>query len=74
MKLVLLAVVVIFAIPGFVVGQSAKQNGALETEIRRLDHAEAEGLLHKDVVALDCDGSLRSPGSDPPGRASHPLL
>ena len=53
MKLVLLAVVATFAIPGFVVGQSAKQNGALETEIRRLDHAEAEGLLHKDVPALE---------------------
>jgi ketosteroid isomerase-like protein len=53
MKLVLLAVVATFAIPGFVVGQSTKQNGALETEIRRLDHAEAEGLLHKDVAALE---------------------
>jgi ketosteroid isomerase-like protein len=53
MKLVLLAVVATFAIPGFVLGQSAKQNGALETEIRRLDHAEAEGLLHKNVSALE---------------------
>ena len=53
MKLVLLAIVATFAIPGFVVGQSAKQNSALETEIRRLDHAEAEGLLHKDVAALE---------------------
>jgi ketosteroid isomerase-like protein len=53
MQLVLLAVIATFAIPGFVVGQSAKQKGALETEIRRLDHAEAEGLLHKDVPALE---------------------
>ena len=53
MKLVLLAVVATFAISGLVVGQSAKQNGALETEIRRLDHAEAEGLLHKVVPALE---------------------
>jgi len=53
MKLILLAVVATFAIAGLVVGQSAKQNGALETEIRRLDHAEAEGLLHKDVATLE---------------------
>ena len=53
MKLILLAVVATLAIPGLVVGQSAKQNGVLETEIRRLDHAEAVGLLHKDVAALE---------------------
>jgi len=53
MKLVVLAVIATFVIPVFVVGQSAKQNGALETEIRRLDQAEADGLLHKDVPALE---------------------
>ena len=53
MKPMLLAVVVTFAITSLVFGQSAKQTGALETEIRRLDHAEAEGLLHKDVAALE---------------------
>jgi len=53
MKLVLLAIVASFALTGLVAGQRTKQNGALETEIRRLDHAEAEGLLHKDVPALE---------------------
>ena len=53
MKLFLLAVIAAFAVPGLAVGQGAKPNGALETEIRRLDQAEAEGLLHKDVAALE---------------------
>jgi ketosteroid isomerase-like protein len=53
MKSILLAVIAIFAISGLVVGQRAKANGEIETEIRRLDHAEAEGLLHKDVAALE---------------------
>jgi hypothetical protein len=53
MKLILLAIIATFATPGLVVGQNAKPNGALETKIRRLDHAEAEGLLHKDVAALE---------------------
>jgi hypothetical protein len=47
MRLILLAAIVTFAVPGLVFGQSVKQNGALEQEIRRLDVAEAEGLLHK---------------------------
>ena len=51
MKLILLAVIATFAVAGLVLGQSAKPNGALETVIRKLDHAEAEGLLHKDVAA-----------------------
>jgi len=33
--------------------QGADQQGAVETEIRRLDRAEAEGLLHKDIAALE---------------------
>lgn len=53
MKLMTLAVFMTFAMPALVLGQSTKQTGALETEIRRLDHAEAEGLLHKDVAALE---------------------
>ena len=53
MKLILLAVVLSFAIPGLVLGQRAKQKASLEQEIRRLDMAEAEGLLHKDVAALE---------------------
>jgi ketosteroid isomerase-like protein len=33
--------------------QGADQQGAIETEIRRLDRAEADGLLHKDLAALE---------------------
>lgn len=51
MKLILLAVIATLAVPGLVTGQTVK--GAVETEIRKLDHAEAEGLLHKDVAALE---------------------
>jgi hypothetical protein len=53
MRLILLAAVVTFAVPGLVSGQSTKPNEALEQEIRRFDVAEAEGLLHKDVAALE---------------------
>jgi ketosteroid isomerase-like protein len=53
MKLILLAAVVTFVVPGSVLAQSVKQNNALEQEIRRLDMAEADGLLHKDVAALE---------------------
>ena len=42
-----------FALPALVLGQSTKPSAALETEIRRLDHDEAAGLLHKDVAALE---------------------
>jgi ketosteroid isomerase-like protein len=51
MKLLFLAVIAALVVPGLVAGQTAKN--ALETEIRKLDHAEAEGLLHKDVAALE---------------------
>ena len=53
MKLILLAVVVTFGVPSLVSGQTSKQSSALEQEIRRLDVAEAEGLLHKNVAALE---------------------
>ncbi len=53
MKLILLAAVVTFGVPSLVSGQSSKQSSALEQEIRRLDVAEAEGLLHKNVAALE---------------------
>jgi len=33
--------------------QNADQNDPVETEIRRLDRAEAEGLLNKDLAALE---------------------
>ncbi|MCM3901440.1 MAG: nuclear transport factor 2 family protein [Pyrinomonadaceae bacterium] len=53
MKLILLAAVVIFVVPGLLLAQSAKQNDALEQEIRKLDFAEADGLLRKDVAVLE---------------------
>ena len=53
MRLILLAAVMTLAAPGLVVGQRAGKNDALEQEIRKLDVAEAEALLHKDVAALE---------------------
>ncbi len=53
MKLILLAAVVTFVLPVLVLGQSAKQNNKLEQEIRKLDAAEANGLLNKDVAVLE---------------------
>lgn len=53
MRLILLAIVATFFVPDLLVGQSAKQNEALEKEIRTLDRAEADGLLHKDVAFLE---------------------
>jgi hypothetical protein len=38
---------------GIASGQSTDSNAALEREIRRLDHAEANGLLHKDIALLE---------------------
>jgi ketosteroid isomerase-like protein len=51
MKLLFLAVIAALAVPGLVAGQTDKN--ALEAEIRKLDHAEAEGLLRKDVARLE---------------------
>ena len=53
MKQILLAAMVTSVALGLLVGQSAKQNNALEQEIRKLDLAEADGLLHKDVAVLE---------------------
>ena len=52
MKLVVLAMAVIFAAAGFASGQKPKQNNKLEQQIRKLDAAEADGLLNKDVAVL----------------------
>jgi len=49
MRLILLAAVVALAAAGPASGQSGGHSDVLEQEIRRLDVAEAEGLLHKDV-------------------------
>jgi ketosteroid isomerase-like protein len=53
MKLILLAAVVTLFGPNFQSAQSPKQNNALEQEIRKLDLAEADGLLRKDVAVLE---------------------
>ncbi len=53
MKLILLAAVVTFVVPGLMLGQSAKQNNALEQEIRKLDLAQAEAIRRKDFQALE---------------------
>ena len=53
MKLILLATVMAFIFTSSVSGQSAKQNGALEQEIRRLDLAEADAIQHGDFAALN---------------------
>jgi hypothetical protein len=56
MKLILLiltATVVTLALPSLVLAQGTEQNDALEREIRRLDLAEANGLLLKDVAVLE---------------------
>lgn len=38
---------------GCATAQSTNENDAVEKEIRRLDSAEADGLLHKDVAVLE---------------------
>ena len=53
MRLILLAAVLTLAVPGLVFGQSTGKSEALEEEIRKLDAAEAEALLHKNVAALE---------------------
>lgn len=53
MRLILLAAVLALTLPGLVLGQNSGKSDALELEIRKLDAAEAEALLHKDVAALE---------------------
>jgi ketosteroid isomerase-like protein len=38
---------------GWAAAPGAMQNDAVEREIRRLDRAEADGLLHKNIAALE---------------------
>ncbi len=52
MKLILLAAAFTFAISGSVSGQSAKQSGALEQEIRKLEQAQVDALLRDDLAAM----------------------
>lgn len=51
MKFILLITILIFA-TGLIYGQNAKQNDTLEQEIRKLDLAHAEAILHRDAEAL----------------------
>jgi uncharacterized protein (TIGR02246 family) len=53
MKLILLITAVSIVAAGLAVGQDAKQDAALEQEIRKLDLAEAKAILQKDFQALD---------------------
>jgi len=53
MKLILLATVAAVFLVGLVSAQTAKKNEALGQEIRKLDQAEADALLRKDVPALE---------------------
>ncbi len=39
--------------PTAAAAQTTQDNAAVEAEIRRLDRAEADGLLHKDIPALE---------------------
>jgi ketosteroid isomerase-like protein len=53
MKLFLVLAAITVLVPSLASGQSAKQNAAIEREIRKLDRAEADGLLRKDVGVLE---------------------
>jgi len=53
MKLILLVTAVIIFATSLAAAQSAKQNDALEQEIRKLDSAEADAVLRSDLTALD---------------------
>jgi hypothetical protein len=46
-------IVMALAWAGIASGQSTDSNAALEREIRSLDDAEADGLLHKDITLLE---------------------
>ena len=53
MRLILLAVILTVLVPGLVSAQSAKQKGAIEQEVRRLDLAHADAILRGDLAELD---------------------
>jgi len=68
MKLILLATAIAIFATGLVSGQSAKQNNALEQEIRKLDMAEADAVLRGDLPALEKlwaeDFTVNNPGNE----------
>lgn len=53
MRIILLAALITFVAPDLSSAQGANQTSALEQEIRRLDSAEIDAVLRKDVAALE---------------------
>ncbi len=53
MKLILTVIVIGIMATGLVSAQSAKQNDALEQEIRKLEQAQVDALLRNDLVAME---------------------
>jgi len=53
MKMTLLATVATCVVTGSVLAQSAKQNDALEQEIRKLESANVDAVLRNDMAAVD---------------------
>ena len=68
MKLILLVTAVTIFATSLVSAQSAKQNDALEQEIRKLDSAEADAILRSDLAALEKiwveDFTVNNPGNE----------
>jgi hypothetical protein len=52
MKLTMLALIIYFVMTGSVVGQSTKQDSALEHKIRKLEQAQVDALLRNDIAAM----------------------
>ncbi len=53
MKLILTVIAIGIMATGLVSAQSAKQNDALEQEIRKLEQAQVDALLRNDLVAME---------------------
>jgi hypothetical protein len=52
MPFVAILAILSFTVPGLVLAQGAKQNDALEQEIRKLEQAQIDALLRDDVAAM----------------------
>ena len=53
MKLILTVIAIGIMATGLVSAQSAKQNDALEQEIRKLEQAQVNALLQNDLAAME---------------------